>query len=141
MADGLEVIHTYMTSLLFRPTSSSSGSGVLHASDEASDFYLTLPPINHSEVGGGGSRHGRLFPRNQEIPPEELLAVTDFEEGDDTKSSHFHRESNNSQDNHLLVPNVFRKTSTGSDISDCSSCASNSFISYPVRRKTVAELL
>lgn len=41
ITDGLEFIHTYMTSLLFRTASNP-------LDDQARDFYLTLPPISHS---------------------------------------------------------------------------------------------
>ena len=126
-----------MTSLLFRPTSSSNTG---RAVDEASDFYLTLPPINHGEAGGSSmqvSRHNRHGHHQ-----EELLAITDFDDSEErsphlktlegrSKLAEYHAE--------LLVPRETFMKGSGSD--DCLSCSSNSFIGYPERSKSVSEFV
>jgi hypothetical protein len=137
-----------MTSLLFRPTSTSNRRGNV---DEASDFYLTLPPINH---GGSSGRIQEGKHRSQHHHEDELLAVTDFEdESEDhrattTTSPHLkvleggsHQPTLTDYHPHLLVPtdNFLKGSPSGGD--DYLSCASNSFIVYPERNKTLAEFV
>lgn len=57
IADGLEMIHTYMTSLLFRPTASVTPSTSPFPPNDAgssnsagSEFFLSLPPIDHQSM-------------------------------------------------------------------------------------------
>lgn len=117
IADGLEVIHTYMTSLLFRPMASAAASARLLPNDpssstssSSSEFYLSLPPIDHQQ------EQQQAGP-----PPPQLLHHQHHHQIPITSASIAHSD----QQKHLIQPSPHARCCSGA----CDGTASSKMCS------------
>lgn len=123
IADGLEVIHTYITGLLFRPSNSPADSG---------EFYFSLPPItggghNTREVSG---RHSHWLSRSARRSSSESSIHLD-PSASSTSSS-----SNTSVHEHFTP-----RTHVTSTPSTSESTSQSEEVTYPSREKSVSQFV
>lgn len=132
IADGLEVIHTYITGLLFRPTTSTD-----------SEFYFSLPPIAGSHPRGPSGRHSHWLTRSARRSSSESSVHLDPSASSSSTNGGGDSSSSSSPSSRGVVvhehcPNSHTQVTSSASTE---SSSQSEEVTYPSREKSVSQFV